>query len=86
VKEFEEHPSQGMPVCLFEQSFDNTAEHLYVHVGLMGARAMAAVVLGQLLIRVALSRALVEEAHQWQRIKEQEIRWNWNAYTLRHVA
>jgi hypothetical protein len=52
----------------------------------MGARAMAAVVLGQLLIRVALSRALVEEARQWQRIKKQEIRRNWNANARRHAT
>jgi len=52
----------------------------------MGARAVAAIVLGKLLIRVALSRALVEEARQRQRIKEQEIRWNWNANALRHIT
>jgi len=75
-----------MPVCLFEQSFDNTAEHLYIHVGPMGARAVAAVVLGKLLIRVALSRILVEEPRQRQRIKEQEIWWNWNANALRHIT
>jgi hypothetical protein len=75
-----------MPVCLFEQSFDNTAKHLYIHVGPMGARAVAAIVLGKFLIRVALSRILVEEPRQRQRIKEQELRWNWNANTLRHVA
>jgi hypothetical protein len=86
TKELEEHSTQGMPVWLFEQSFDNTAEHFYIYVGPMGARAAAAVMLGQLLIRVALSRALVEEARQWQRIKEQEIRRNWNANALRHVA
>jgi hypothetical protein len=70
----------------FEQSFDNTAEHFYVHVGPMGARAVAAIVLGKFLIRVAPSRALVEETCQWQRIKEQEIRRNWNANALRHVV
>jgi len=86
AKEIEEYPSQGMPVCLFEQSFDNTTEHFYIYVGLMSARAVAAVVLGKLLIRVALYRALVEEARQRQRIKEQEIRWNWNTNTLRHIA
>jgi hypothetical protein len=75
-----------MPVCLLKQSFDNIAEHLHVYVGPMGTGAVAAVVLGQLLIRVALSRVLVEEARQRQRIKEQEIRWNWNAHALRHVA
>ena len=52
----------------------------------MGARSVATIVLGKFLIRVALSRILVEEPRQRQRIKEQEIKWNWNANTLRHVV